>query len=135
MRKILQFLATEGFFLFEDHNFRFVDSHYWSAFGGSGTVVLASDVLDIRFAIEREHRIFMDFRATGRTSPNSWFSIDIVRQLLTGEIDRSYMDDENTAFLNQRFHDVQVLFSKDRLDETEVEFKKLEKKRSKRLFG
>jgi hypothetical protein len=135
IRRILQFLATEGAFLYEAYNCRIVDSEYIPTFGGTGNVTLRNEVVELRLWLERD-RLFMDLRAVGTKSKNSWFSTDIVRQLLTGEVnDKSLMDQENAEFLKENFEDVQERFSNPRLSASESACRELESQRSKRQFG
>jgi hypothetical protein len=135
MKRILRFLATSGSFLYEDHGFRLVDSRYFDGFGGCGWVILTNDALDIRVVAERDPLLQMDFRGKGRTAKKHWFSEDIVRQLLTGEPNRSFLTRANVAFIGKRFQDIERLFSSDRLTETEARANQLERERAKRLFG
>lgn len=134
MKQILMFLACDGAFLYEEHGFRIVDSEYISAFGGPGSVVLSNDTLEIRLYLDRD-RQSVDFRGKRRKSFQAWFAIDVVRQLVTGEIDKGLLDAENIAFLRQNVVKLQQLFGKASLAATEKALRKLEKERSRRLFG
>ncbi|WP_013627139.1 hypothetical protein [Rubinisphaera brasiliensis] len=135
MRKILQFLAIEGAFLYEKFDCRIVDSEYVASFGGTGSVTLTNDIIVLKFWLDRD-RLFMDVRAASSQSKNAWFSLDIIKQLLTGEVtDKARMDDENVEFLQERFGKIQDCFTEQKLAITESACKKLESQRSKRLFG
>lgn len=135
MRKILQFLATDGAFLYEEFDCRIVDSEYVASFGGTGSVKLTNDIVELKFWLDRD-RLFMDFRGTSSQSKNSWFSMDIIRQLLTGEVtDKALMDHENVKFLQEHFERIQDCFTTQKLATTESTCTKLESQRSKRLFG
>ena len=135
MRRILQFWATDGAFLYEEKECHIVDSEYVATFGGTGSVTLRNDVLELKFWLDRD-RLFMDVRAVSSQSKNSWFSMDIVRQLLTGEVtDKAQMDHGNAEFLKQHFGWIQGCFVESKLPATESTCRMLENQRSKRLFG
>jgi len=135
MRKILKFLATNGAFLYEKFDCRIIDSEYVASFGGTGSVKLTNDIVELKFWLDRD-RLFMDLRSTTSQSKNSWVSIDIIRQLLTGEVtDRALMDLENIEFLLEHFERIQDCFTEQNLATTESTCTKLEIQRSKRLFG
>ncbi len=135
MRQILTFLATEGAFLYEETGCRIVDSEYVATFGGTGSVTLRSTVLELTFWLDRD-RLFMDVRASGSKRRSSRYSMDIIRQLLTGEVaDKATMDRDNVDFLKQHFAEIEDRFNASNITATEAACKKLEIQRSKRLFG
>lgn len=135
MRQILEFLATEGAFLYEEWGCRVVNSEYVPTFGGTGSVTLTNDIVELNFWLERD-RLFMDLRGVASQSKNAWFSTDIIRQFLTGEVmDRARMDHGNVDFLRTNFERIQDCFTKSQLATTELACKNLERQRAKRLFG
>jgi len=135
MRNILKILATDGAFLYEEHHCRIVDSEYIATFGGTGSVTLRNDVVEVKFWLDRD-RLFMDLRAIDRKSPESWFSIDILKQLITGEIsDKAEMDQENVDFLRAKFAELQTRFASPNVPSTEEACTKMEDQRARRLFG
>ena len=135
MRKILNFLATDGTFLYEEHHCRIVDSEYIATFGGTGSVTLRDDVVEVRFWLDRD-RLFMDLRAINRNSPQAWYSIDILKQLISGEIsDKAEMDQENIDFLKAKFPELHTRFASQNVTTTEEACTKMEEQRAKRLFG
>jgi hypothetical protein len=135
MRRILQFLAADGSFLYEQHGFRIIDSKYSNEFGGTGSVTLSNDIVEVRLWLER-HLLFMDMRAAGRRSARPWFSTDILRQMLMGQInDKSVMDEENVDFLRANSSEQQARFDRDHVSATEAACKELKNQRAKRLFG
>lgn len=113
---------------------RFTDSRCDKTFGGNAYIILSNETIEVRFVRDRE-QLFLDFRATGHRRTRSWYSMDVVRQLLTGEIGRSEMDEENATFLKSRFPEIQERFAKPRIAETEANLKAFEAARAKRLFG
>jgi hypothetical protein len=135
MRQILSFLATEGSFLYETYRFHIIDSVFVPSFGGTGSVTLRNEVLELKFWLERD-RLFMDLRSVNSTSSNAWFSTDILKQLLCGEIcDKSLMDQANVAFLKENLPELQSRFAVSKAAATEATCHDLEKRRTKRLFG
>jgi hypothetical protein len=135
VKKVVEFLATDGAFLYEEHGCRIVDSEFIATFGGTGSITLCNDVIELRLWLERD-RLFMDVRALGRKSQRSWHSLGIVRQLLTGKIGGEVLwDRANVDFLREHFDMLMDRFSKSNLDETESKCRELERQRAKRLFG
>ena len=134
MRKILQWLSTDGAFLYEEESFHVVDSEYIDSFGGTGNMVLSNGIIDLRLSIDRD-RLLTEICGSGRTSPQAWFGLDVVRQHVTNEIATAVMDSDNVDFLRTHLKDIQQRFAKDSLQSTEAELKQLEKQRAKRLFG
>ena len=135
MIRILHFLSTDGSFLFENYDCRIVDSRYVHTFGGTGSVKLRYRCVDLLFWLERD-LLFLDFQAAGSKSKKSWYSLDIVMQLLTGVAhDTSRMDPENVTLLNNNLDAITNRFTKSKLVATEVACKKYKLVRSKRLFG
>ena len=134
MRRILEFLAKEGSFLYEDAGFSIVASEYLPSFGGTGSVTLSDTVIELRLHLDRD-RLMLDFRGSSRKSPQEWFSVDVVRQLLTAETDMGFLDAGNVEFLRSRIVELRQRFSQSQLVSTEAALRQLEKQRSKRLFG
>lgn len=134
MKKILCFLAKDGSFLYEKEGFRIVDSAYIPTFGGTGFVILSDGVIDLRLELDRD-RLLLDVRACRRASRNSWFGLDVVRQLLTGQTGSALLDRDNVAFLRAHLAELRLRFAEGSLVATEAALRQLEKQRSKRLFG
>jgi hypothetical protein len=135
MDEILQFLLIHASFLYKEFGFRFVDSRVSSSFGGDAWLVLANET--IRFRLVRDRgQLFGDFQEATSNSNAEWFSIDIVRQHLTGESQLfSELDSNNADFLRNRLSDIQQLFKQEVLSDTKKSLHKLEAKRAKQLFG
>lgn len=135
MTKILLFLATDGAFTFEECNCHIIASKYVHAFGGTGSVTLQNDVLELNFWLDRD-RLFMDVRAINDKSQYSWISFDILKEVLTGEVASiAEMNEENTAFVKANFPKIQELFRMENRRNTEARCRELKKQRAKRLFG
>jgi hypothetical protein len=134
VQKILSFLASEGSFLYETHNCRIVDSVYIPSFGGTGSVTLQNQNVQFRFWLDRD-RMFLDVHAATDESSQSWVSIDIVRQLVTGEVkDLAIVGPDIVEFLKKHFDDIAVRFAPHNALESSVICKRLERQRAKRLF-
>ena len=135
MKKILNFLATDGAFVFEEHDCRLVDSEYIPAFGGTGSITLRNEFIALRFCLDRD-RLTMEVKAANDVSPYSWFSLDIIRQVLTGEIvPTTTLTSDNVVFIRSNFLKIQDLFKQGCRFDTEKRCREFEAQRSKRLFG
>lgn len=78
----------------------------------------------------------MDLRAAGRKSQQSWFSTDILKQLISGGIsDKAEMDQDSIAFLKANITELQSRFAQSNAKETKAVCRDLEKQRSQRLFS
>lgn len=135
MDQILTFLLQHCQFLFTECGCRFADSHVSKSFGGDAWLILSAKNVRLRFVSDRG-QLFLDFQTVGDQGDKSWYSCDIVRQLVTGE-DRcpAQMDEGNAEFLKTYFARIEELFSAEKLPEVRRQLTKLEKLRSKRLFG
>ena len=134
LKKLLSFVASCTY-LFLDNRFRFADSHVTQSFDGNCDITLQSQKMKIRLIRDRG-QISMDFRAASGTHEEDWYSIDIVRQMITGEKECSgLMDTENTLFLRQNIDAIENLFTDEALPMTRTEMRRLEMARAKRLFG
>ncbi len=135
MDEILKYLVSHCSFLYERNRYRFVDSYVSDAFGGDSFLVLASETMQIRFVRDRG-QLFLDYRSAQQEGNESWYSIDVVRQLMTGKNEcHSLMNEENAHFLKANLDEIERLFSEANLKETLRRLKKLEKEISKNLFG
>jgi hypothetical protein len=134
MTEILRFLVEHLEFLYAPDRFRFVDSRTSASFGGDAFLVLASDVLRIRLVRDRG-QLFMDFQAAAEHDGRDWFSIDVVRRLLTGERqDTAELSPEYARFLEEHLDEIEKRFSEEELANTRKALKELERIRAKELF-
>jgi hypothetical protein len=132
MKRILNYLATAGAFLYEENGCVISDSEYVDAFGGTGSVTLSNDTIQLKFWLERD-RLFMDIRGV---AGKKWCSMDIVTELFTGHTsETAEMNQYNTQFLMERFAEIQDRFSSAEIGLMESECDRLEKKRAKEMFG
>jgi len=120
-------------FLYSPNRFRFVDSGSSESFGNA-FLVLEHKELRLRFVKDRG-QIFLDFQPTSKNRKGEWFSIDIVKQMVTGEIETSAeMDSEKRKFLKTNLDKIEQLFSSANREGTIKKLKELERARAKRLF-
>ena len=132
MKRILNYLATAGSFLYEEYGCIIFDSAYVNSFGGTGSVTLRNDRIELNFWLDRD-RIFIDIRGVAR---KKWYSMDILTALFTGQLpETAEMNGCNTKFLKDRFSEIQNKFSSSEIESTESMCDKLKKKRAKEMFG
>jgi hypothetical protein len=134
MTEILRFLIEHLQFLYASGRYRFVDSETSTSFGGDTFLILASDVMRIRLVRDRG-QLFMDFQATAERDDRDWFSIDVVRRLVTGERqDTAELSPEYARFLEEHLDEIEKRFSEEELANTRKALKELERIRGKELF-
>jgi hypothetical protein len=132
MSELLKFIIDNFSFLYEELGARFSDSRVR---GSDALLVFELPILRLRFANERG-QILLDFqRADGQPADES-FSFDIVRQLITGEIqDDAIMDRTKAEFVKANMAQIAEAFSKTRYMITVKILHELEKERAKRIFS
>lgn len=132
MEEILQYLKERCFFLYSPNKFQIVETDSSESFGNA-LVILEDEDIRLQFVRDRD-QLFLDFQPTSYRK--EWFSIDIVMQLVTGNIEPSAtMDSKKVEFLNSNLDEIKRLFSPPELENTIKEMKNLERSRAKRLFG
>jgi hypothetical protein len=135
MTEILRFVIDWLSFLYAPGRFRFVDSGTNTSFGGDAFFVLESDVMRIRLIRDRG-QLFMDFQSCGDRGEMDWYSIDVVRRLLTGERHESAeLSPDYARFLEASIGEIETRFSDGEIAATRKALKGLEKTRAKELFG
>jgi len=133
MEEILRYLMKHCSFLYSPNRFRFVDSGSSESFGNA-FLVLEHKEMRLQFVKDRG-QIFLDFQPTSIKHKGDWFSIDIVKQLVTGKIEASAeMDSEKVEFLKNNLDEIEPLFSTANMEGTIKKLKELERARAKRLF-
>ncbi len=135
MDEILKFILSYCSFLYQKYKFKFIDSEVSDSFGNA-FLTLTSETISIRFIRERG-QLVLDFQSNLlKKNYASWYSFEIVRQFITNEKEYySIMNEDNAKFLENNFEKIKDIFSVSKVAETVKEFKKLEKKRAKKLFG
>ena len=123
-------------FLFSETQFRVVRLEYSSESFGNAIMVLEDKDLRIQFVKDRG-QIFLDFQAPTTKHPHkNWFSIDIVKQKITGKIAASSeIIPENIEFLRKNLEEIKDLFSPSKLDDTLGKLDQLQRDRAKRMFS
>jgi hypothetical protein len=135
MKRILEFLSREGAFLYESLDFSLCASEYSPLFGGTGSVILKNDFIEIKLWLDRD-KLFADLRALGEKGKYSWISLGIIRELLESRIpDSTTLDVDNSNFLRSQFPRILKLFDRESVLATKSRCIELEKQRSKRIFG
>ncbi|TFG03277.1 MAG: hypothetical protein EU542_02875 [Promethearchaeota archaeon] len=132
MEEILRFIEKHCFFLYSSHTFQIVESDSSESFGNA-LVILEDEDLRLQFVKDRD-QLFLDFQPTNYKK--EWFSIDIVKQLVSGDIEpSSEIDSEKAEFLKFHLDKIKELFSPTKFKNTLKKLKELERARAKRLFG
>jgi hypothetical protein len=133
MEEILQYLKKHCSFLYSPYKFQIVESQSSESFGNA-LVILEDEDLSLQFVKDRD-QLFLDFQPTSKKHKKEWFSIDIVKQLITGNIEPSAeMDSEKIEFLKTHLDEIKRLFARNILENTIRKLKELERARAKRLF-
>lgn len=132
MNEILKYILAYCSYLYNDYGFIFTDSEVASSFGGDALLIMESDTLKMRFISDRS-QLFLDVSAVSKNS--EWYSIDLIRQMITGETDYfSLLDENNAKFLRNNIDKIIECFDKNNINNTTKELKKLKLIRNKKLF-
>lgn len=111
MNEILAFLIRYCSYLWAQGRYRFTDSGAAASFGGDAYVTIESINLRMRFVRDRG-QVFLDFQEIGASEKDAWYSIDLVRRLLTGERqDSAEMSEDHARFLQESLPDIERMFS------------------------
>ena len=133
IEEILQYLMKHCSFLYKLNRFRFVDSGSSESFGNA-FLILEHEDLRLQFVRDRG-QIFLDFQPTRKKHKSNWFSIDIIKRMVTGKIETSAeMDSEKVEFLKTNLDKIEQLFSTANMESTIEKLRELERTRAKRLF-
>lgn len=136
MNEILAFLIKYCSYLWAQGRYRFVDSGAAASFGGDAYVTIESDSLRMRFVRDRG-QIFLDFQECGAAPKDVWYSIDLVRRLLTGQRSESAeLDEDYAQFLKDTLPEIERMFADEsNIFETKRQLQNLKRIRAKELFG
>lgn len=111
MTQILAFIASSMGFLWRGGRFCIVGSEVTEHNGGDALLLVESRRLRLRFVCDRR-QLWLDLQPTATAQPEEWWSIDLVRRLLTGRRETSALLDESyAAFLAEHLDDVEARFS------------------------
>lgn len=132
MNELLSYLIEHLAFLYTDYGARFVDSEVR---GPQASLVL--EMIDLRLRIVSDRsQLFLDFQSTHHPDPDDWFSFDIVRRFITGEVvDSAELDEAKIAFTKEHLVEIAKAFSAEDHRATEWIMHKFEQERAQRLFG
>lgn len=134
MKIILTFILDHCLFLFEQHGFIFIDSSCSKSFGGDAHVTLKSGELKMRFVYDRG-QLLIDFMNTSLRKER-WFSIDLIAQLLTGQIQQSaVMNEYYVQFISVNMPAIIDAFSQESIETTRRQLSEFAKVRADRMFG
>ena len=107
----LSMLKKKISFLFSPFQFRIIKSLSSESFGNA-LLILEHEDLSIQIVKDRD-QIFLDFQPSSKKGKLNWFSIDIVKQMITGNIESSAeMNPQNIEFLKNNLAKIEQLFSK-----------------------
>lgn len=131
--EILLFVARFMGFLWRDARFRIAGSQVSVSNGGDSVLDIESSELRMRVVRDRG-QLFLDIQPATQTK--EWFSVDIVMRMITG-IPRgsAELDEDCAVFLDVHLDEIRELFSPGNWTSTMSALKKIEKQRSKDLFG
>jgi hypothetical protein len=133
MGEFTQYVKKKISFLFSPFQFRIIESQSSVSFGNAEVILKHEDLL-LKIVKDRD-QIFLDFQPSSKKGKLNWFSIDIVKQMITGKIEPSAeMNPRNIEFLKNNLAKIKQLFLKENTPDNIKELKKLERKRAKRLF-
>jgi hypothetical protein len=135
MNRILDFIVRFCSFLWIDARFRIIDSEATTSFGGNAFIVVASARLRLRFVADRD-QLFLELQEVDAVRPKEWYSIDLIRRLVTGNRESSAVLDESYAmFLKENMLEIESLFDGERMPDTRKRLQDLKRKRAKEMFG
>ena len=133
MEEFIQYVKKHFSFLFSPYQFRIIESQSSESFGNALVILEYEDLL-LKIVKDRD-QIFLDFQPASNKSKLNWFSIDIVKQMITGKIEQTAeMNPRNIEFLKDNLDQIKQLFSKENTLDTIKVLKKLERELAKRLF-
>lgn len=132
MNELLDFVRSELSFLYNVYRCRFVNS---SARGSDALLVFEADELRLRLTIDRG-QITIEFQNAQTGDDLNWYSIGMIRQMLTNETcDNEVLDSELSQFICDNFVRIMSCFSTANAPSTEKQLAILEEQRGIRLFG
>jgi len=118
--------------LFEKYGF-----HISSTYAPGDSLTLESRDVNIRFSDERGEMI-VEFQSNyfRKRDDYSWYSIDIVRELITGETKcKGMMNKANLTFMQSNIEKILEQFSESNAKSTVLKLRKLASIRAKELRG
>lgn len=136
MDDILEFLLKHASFLYNKYKFRFVHSAVSDSFGDA-VLVMKSPDFNLLFCRDRG-RLHLDFQSNALPGgkEDSWYSIELVRYVITNEEQfRGVLDEDHAVFLKTHYNDIRKIFSADQITKTKAKLKHAQHVRAKHMFG
>ena len=135
MGELLRVLREWLLFFFADNRYRLVYSQVGPSFNDA-LIEFASPILRWRLVRDRSQICLLCRPAEGKYRDWEWYSADILIRLIAGHRVKSAVLTEDTAnWFKNNLSEIEQRFSDEQIEETEHELKKLERLRSKELFG
>ena len=148
MKEILKFLIEHLAFLFEKQGFNFIESKISESHSGDAYLILQSGDVAIRIVKDRG-QYFIDFANVNLTKKYKWYSIDLFVSLLKRHFPNNihsinelsmpslnaFMNKDNAMFIEKNITEIRNLLSDERINDTKLELKKLQKIRADKIFG
>ncbi|GEA82079.1 hypothetical protein CUD01_25230 [Cellulomonas uda] len=134
MHQILAFIVSRMAFLWESAKFKIVDSEVSVSNGGDALLVVESKVLRMRFVRDRG-QLLLDLQPVS-ASGVEWYSIDLIRRLLTGVPETSSLLDESYSdFLCDHMSEIEGRFVPGAWSESRASLERLKELRFRQMFG
>lgn len=134
MAAIMGFISAHMRFLWEGARYQIVGSLVSTVNGGSFYLDVASDVLRLRFTLDKGE-LFLDFRRPDG-DPDEWHSVDLIRRWFTGRRDTSGLLDESYAeFVGENLVAIEELFSGRNWPSAHAQLEQLALQRAREMFG
>jgi hypothetical protein len=128
------FVAAHMGFLWVGARYQIVESLVSTVNGGSSYLDVASDVLRMRFTLDKG-QLLLSFRRTDGP-PDEWFSVDLIRRWFTGlKESSSLLDESYAAFVERNLAAIERLFSDEAWPTAHAGLKELKGQRANELFG
>jgi hypothetical protein len=131
---IMGFISAHMKFLWEGARYQIVGSLVSTVNGGSSYLDVASDVLRMRFTLDKGE-LFLDFRRPGGGG-EEWYSVDLIRRWFTGRRETSGLLNESYAhFVEENLVAIEQLFSSKNWPSAQEELEQLAQQRAQEMFG
>ena len=135
MIDILKFILTFCYKIFEDYQFKFVDSSIDDSLSRGAWLLLESEDVQLFFSKENGEML-LEMASKYDDRQDKWYFFNLIRNLITKESsDNEIMDYDNGKFIENNIDAILSLFKKENVNKTLKALNKLEKERSKRLWG
>lgn len=142
MTKILKFMIDHCSFLYAGERYgygryRFVDSRVAASFGGDAWLILESEFLRLQFVSDRDTLdLFVQGTTQRRDKVKEWYSIDVIRRMITGARDHpAELSEDDATFLYEHLEEIESHFTPPAIADTVETLERLERVRAKELFG